>query len=55
MKEYIGDSVYAEIESGYLVLTTNNGRGTDQKIMLDREVLTSLESYLETYRGLVQA
>lgn len=55
MKEYIGDSVYAEVVDGFLVLTTENGKRPNNKIMLDRNVLLSLESYLETYRGLVRA
>lgn len=48
MKEYLGDSVYADINScGQLVLTTENGAGPSNTIYLEPEVYLALESYVE--------
>jgi len=44
-KEYLGDSVYVEIENGMFKLTTENGMGPSNEIFLEREVLDSLVSY----------
>lgn len=41
-KRYIGDGVYAEIEHGNLVLTTENGFSTTNRIVLEPAVLASL-------------
>lgn len=46
-KEYLGDSVYAEIENGMLKLTTDNGMGASNEIYLDLEVLAALNAYVE--------
>ena len=45
-KAYIGDSVYADIdEAGQLVLTTENGYGATNTIVLEPEVLHMLIEY----------
>ena len=41
-KTYIGDSVYAEIETSMIKLTTDNGMGPSNTIYLDREMLKRL-------------
>lgn len=43
-KVYLGDSVYAEMDEGNLVLTTENGSYTDPSniIILEPEVLEAL-------------
>lgn len=55
LKEYIGNSVYAEVVDGFLILTTQNGLRPSNQIMIDRNTLNSLRLYLETYSGLVDA
>lgn len=41
-KEYIGDSVYAEFNGWGVTLTTENGRGPSNTIVLEPEVLRAL-------------
>lgn len=46
-KEYIGDSVYVEInELGQIVLTTNNGGEDSNTIFLEPDVYTKLTEYV---------
>ena len=46
-KEYLGDSVYAEInEFGQVVLTTNNGAEDSNTIVLEPEVFSVLVEYV---------
>lgn len=46
-KEYIGDSVYIEInEYGQIVLTTENGYGASNTIYLEPEVFSALVEYV---------
>jgi len=51
-KEYLGDSVYAEIESGYIKLTTDNGYGPTNVIYLEPVVAAELERYIGQMRVL---
>lgn len=46
-KDYLGDSVYAEIENGRVKLTTENGVGPSNTIFLEPEVLDALNRYVE--------
>lgn len=48
-KEYLGDSVYVEIEGDRLKLTTNNGLPADPSntIFLDVHVYDALVGYFE--------
>lgn len=50
MKEYLGDSVYAEYDGESLVLTTENGYPDDprNKIVLEASVWRSLVKWVET-------
>ena len=45
-KAYIGDAVYAEINNGELVLTTEDGIRATNTIILEPEVLSTLMLYL---------
>lgn len=49
-KAYLGDAVYArfEYDSGYLVLTTEDGISATNTIMLEVEVLQNLLDYIKT-------
>jgi len=46
MKTYLGDSVYAEFDGYYIILTTENGNGPSNTIMLEPPVLTKLRDYV---------
>lgn len=50
MKEYLGDSVYAEVENGMIKLTTDNGSGASNVIYLELEVLDALFGFLKSQR-----
>ena len=45
-KEYLGDSVYVEIENGMLRLSTNNGLGDSNEIYLEGPVYKALIKYV---------
>lgn len=47
MKLYIGDSVYAEVSDGALVLTTDNGFGPTNTIILESEVWHALKLFVK--------
>lgn len=51
MKEYMGDSVYAEVwnspAGGGIVLTTNNGLGPTNIIYLEPEVIKVILSFIK--------
>lgn len=51
-KEYLGDSVYAEIENGMVKLTTENGFGPSNEIFLEPEVINALNRYVEWVKSL---
>ncbi len=42
IKDYLGDSVYAEFDGYHIVLTTNNGYGASNTIALDLSVYEAL-------------
>lgn len=53
-KEYIGDSVYVEVDdSARIVLTTNNGYPDDPRnlIVLEPEVYAEFLKWVERQRG----
>ena len=56
-KQYLGDSVYVEIEHGGIKLTTNNGLPDDPRnvIFLEPEVYALLVSYVERARAFYKA
>lgn len=47
MKQYLGDSVYLELERGMLKLTTENGYGPDNIIYLEPEVYDNLVAVVQ--------
>lgn len=50
-KVYLGDSVYVEQNDAWqLVLTTENGYGPSNTIVLEPEVYAALEEYVEQLR-----
>jgi len=49
-KQYLGDSVYVDIEQGQIVLTTENGVEVFNTICLNQEVAHALWQYLERIR-----
>jgi hypothetical protein len=44
-KEYLGDSVYVEMDERGFVLTTDNGMGASNTIVLESEVINALFGY----------
>lgn len=46
-KRYLGDGVYAEIESGMIKLTTEDGVSVTNTIFLEVEVYRALVQYFE--------
>lgn len=50
-KVYLGDSVYAQVdELGRVVLTTENGFGPSNTIVLEPEVLAALERWIASVK-----
>lgn len=47
MRDYLGDSVYAESVSNGIVLTTDNGMGASNTIFLEPAVIAALVRFLE--------
>jgi len=45
-KTYLGDSVYADYDGFAIVLTTENGYGPSNTIVLEPAVLQALERYV---------
>ena len=45
-KIYLGDGVYADEQSGNLVLTTENGISVTNEIVLEPEVVSALQRFL---------
>lgn len=50
-REYIGDSVYVEIENGMIRLSTNNGGEDSNVIFLETEVFNALLSWYQRVTG----
>jgi hypothetical protein len=46
-KEYLGDSVYAEMDVDRVVLTVENGYGPTETIILEPETYAELVAYIE--------
>jgi protocatechuate 3,4-dioxygenase beta subunit len=45
-KQYLGDSVYAEFNGFGIVLTTENGEGASNTIVLEPEVIRALDQFV---------
>ena len=50
MKIYLGDSVYAEFNGVDITLTTDNGYGPSNTIVLDSEVIQALNEFVATIK-----
>lgn len=46
-KEYIGDSVYADFDGYAFVLTTENGMGPSNTIVLEPRIMEALKEYVK--------
>lgn len=47
IKDYLGDSVYADFDGYHIILTTNNGYGTTNTIALEPSVYNALIKFNE--------
>ena len=50
-KVYLGDSVYAQFDGFGIVLTTENGLGPSNTIVLEPEVIVNFLDYVEAIRA----
>ena len=50
LKDYLGDSVYAEFDGYGITLTTDNGHGPSNTIYLEPEVIEALNRFKERTR-----
>lgn len=50
-KQYLGDSVYVDFDGFGLVLTTENGYGPSNRIVLEPEVFEALAKYVERLKA----
>ena len=50
LKEYLGDSVYADFDGYHIILTTENGFGPSNTIALEPPVLLALDDYRKRLR-----
>jgi hypothetical protein len=48
IKEYLGDSVYAEVVNGMILLTVNNGEEDKDRIYLELETYKALIRFVES-------
>lgn len=48
---YLGDSVYAYVQEGYIVLITENGSGPSSRIFLEPEVANALRQFIDRVLG----
>lgn len=56
MKEYLGDSVYAELDPDRgIILTTDNGNGPSNTIVLEPQVLAALHAFEQRIRDFFAA
>lgn len=54
-KEYLGDSVYMALDKdGFIVLTTENGYGPSNTILMEYSVVKMFEAVLEKWRNEAQ-
>lgn len=49
-KQYIGDSVYADFDGFAVILTTDNGFGPTNTIVIEPEVYMELQRYVAQLR-----
>jgi len=46
IRDYLGDSVYAEFDGNDIILTTDNGAGPSNTIILEHQVLNALKRFM---------
>jgi hypothetical protein len=46
MKEYLGDSVYVDFDGFDIALTTENGEGPNNTIIMEPSVWAALQKYM---------
>lgn len=46
-KDYLGDSVYADFDGFAIILTTENGMGASNTIVMEPEVLAALNRFAQ--------
>jgi hypothetical protein len=51
-KEYLGDSVYAEIDNGMIKIYLDNGHGPSDTIYLELEVIDALNRYVQRIKSI---
>lgn len=51
LKSYLGDAVYADFDGANVVLTTEDGIGTTNRIVLESQALAALNTYVERLRS----
>jgi hypothetical protein len=56
-KQYLGDSVYAEVVNGMVKLTTENGHSDDPRntILLEPDTFQALAEYVEKNKPLLMS
>ena len=47
-KQYLGDSVYADCDGHYIILTTDNGAGPSNTIYMEPSVVQAFFKFYET-------
>lgn len=53
-KEYLGDGVYADIPCpGTIILTTEDGISTTNEIVLEPEVISAFENFIQRNKELL--
>lgn len=55
LKDYLGDSVYAEWDGYSITLTTDNGFGPSNAIVLDPLTLAALDRFVARAQEIVRA
>lgn len=50
LKVYLGDGVYADVDDGVLVLTTEEGRHATNTVYMESEVVQALERFIARQR-----
>lgn len=54
MKEYLGDSVYAEFDGDGINLTTENGFGPTNTVYLEPRVFLALNRFAKRIREMIE-
>lgn len=54
LKEYLGDSVYADFDGNAIILTTENGGAPSNTIYLEYEQILALDRFADKLKRLAQ-